>query len=87
MTPKEVDAVEAYFGPYLGTEPAFGPAMQLVAHVRELQQFVVELTEHDARPPGPEKTANHYAMQRRGQALREKIIPLPVTKRAQEAAQ
>lgn len=75
MTPERVELVGRLFEPY-GNLEGFGPALELVEHVRELQAFVIELAEYLATPAGPAKVAGYYQMQRRAEALRVKIQPL-----------
>jgi hypothetical protein len=75
MSPSEIDLIERHFGPYSGL-PEYGPALRLIEHVRELQRFVGDLAEHYARPGGPEKTAEHYQLVRRCEALRQQFQPV-----------
>jgi hypothetical protein len=43
------------------------------AQVKELQTFVVDLTDWLASPPSPEKTATYYQIKDRAQRLRTAI--------------
>lgn len=74
MTPERVELVGKLFEPY-GNLEGFGPALELVEHVRELQAFVIDLAEYMASAPGPAKIAGYYQMQRRAEVLRAKIQP------------
>lgn len=75
MTPDRLELVARLMGPY-GNFPEYRPAMELVEHARDLQAFVLDLAAHHARPAGPEKTAEHYQLVRRCEALRQQIDPL-----------
>ena len=81
MTPERVELVGRLFEPY-GNLEGFGPALELVEHVRELQAFVTDLAEYMASPPGTAKVAGYYQMQRRAEALRAKIQPPRQSRRA-----
>jgi len=74
MTPERVELVGQLFEPY-GNLEGFGPALELVEHVRELQAFVLDMAAHMDSPPSPEKTAEHYQLRARLKALREQITP------------
>lgn len=73
MTPERVELVGKLFEPY-GNLEGYGPALELVEHVRELQAFVLAVSEVLAAPGYP---AVHAAarMQRQAEALRAKIQP------------
>jgi hypothetical protein len=82
MKAEELERVERYFGPY-ADQPAFEPAVRLVAHCRELQRsvaelqaFVSDLAAHHAKPGSPAKTAEHYQLVRRCEALRQQFEPV-----------
>lgn len=73
MTPERVELVGRLFEPY-GNLEGYGPALELVEHVRELQAFVLAVSEGLADPGVP---AGHAVnrMQRQAEALRAKIQP------------
>jgi hypothetical protein len=74
MTPDRVELVRRLFEPY-GNLDGYGPALELVEHAKELQALVLELAEHMASPPGPEKVAGHYQAMRLVFAMQAKITP------------
>lgn len=82
MKAEELEQIERYFGPYTGLAD-FKPAIRLVAHCRELQRsvaelqaFVSDLAAHHAKPGSPAKTAEHYQLVRRCEALRQQFEPV-----------
>lgn len=80
MTPERVELVGKLFEPY-GNLEGYGPALELVEHVRELQAFVLAVSEVLAAPGYP---AVHAVarMQRQAEALRAKIQPPRQSRRA-----
>lgn len=80
MTPERVELVGKLFEPY-GNLEGYGPALELVEHVRELQAFVLAVSEALAAPGYP---AVHAVarMQRQAEALRAKIQPPRHSRRA-----
>jgi hypothetical protein len=76
MTREQVELVRRFFEPY-GNQPGFGPALELVEHVTELQAFICELSDYYAAClVGATNAAQFHAMQRRCEALRQQIEPL-----------
>lgn len=76
MTREQVELVRRFFEPY-GNQPGFGPALELVEHVTELQAFVCDLSDYYAAAlSGATNAAEFYQLQRRCEALRQKVEPL-----------
>lgn len=73
MTREQVELVRRFFEPY-GNQPGFGPALELVEHVAELQAFVLSVSEGLADPGVPVGHAVNR-MQREAAALLVKIVP------------
>lgn len=48
----------------------------LLLHVEQLHAFIVQLGAHHAMPMGPVKTAEHFQLIRRAEALRQTFQPL-----------
>lgn len=83
MTPDRVELLRQFFEPY-GNLEGYGPALELVEHVRELQAFVLGVAEALATPEVPACHAVNR-LQRQAEALRVKITP-PRRARANGAA-
>ncbi|MCP1652703.1 hypothetical protein [Pseudomonas nitroreducens] len=48
----------------------------LLLHVEQLHAYIAQLGEHHAKPMGPAKTAEHFQLIRRAEALRQTFQPL-----------
>jgi hypothetical protein len=74
MKREDVERVRKLFDPY-GNQPGFGPALDLVEHVTQLQAFVCDLAAWFAAPESARPVGERHRLHRRCEALRLKIEP------------
>lgn len=76
MHPKEIESLASHVCEFAGGCSACESVKVLARHALQLQAFLADLVDHHATPgPTPEKTAAHYQLTARAQALRAHFDP------------
>lgn len=72
MTPNDIQELQQLL---LQQERLTPQLNWLINHTKDLQLFLMDLTDWLAASPSPMKTATYYQIQARAQALRNEVMP------------